>query len=318
MAMETKSNLLKALLLIAFCLICFGCSLMVGDIPFSQKDLFKTIFFYLRLPHTWNVFVIGCLLALSGYLSQIMLNNPLADPYTLGYSGAAGVFILLGMLLGFEGHWLILCGFIGTAISMLLLFLTAGDLRKITQARLLLAGITLAAGWGAILSLLLIATPLIQTKSFLFWLFGDPDNQQFPLFTLTSLLLGLLASTVLRKDLAVLSQGIVLAKTLGVNTEKLQLILCILSAFLTATAVTIGGTIGFIGLVVPHIARMLFKQNHFAIMMLAIIFLGGCLLLLADVLARTILAPEQLPIGIITTLLGIPCFVFLLKKDKQE
>lgn len=301
-----------------------GTSLFIGDISLSFHDFWRAlfdshsnlaqfIFFHMRLPHTLNAFVIGCLLALAGYLMQIMLSNPLADPYTLGTTGGAAVFTLIGMLIGLDGYWMIGASFIGSIISMLILFFIVGNLKEAAPSQLLLMGVVLSTGWGALLSLLLVLSPAGQTKSILYWLFGDIDSQQYPTFTVFCLLLGIGMSILLQKELHVLRQGSLLAKTLGVDTEKLQFKLILISSLLTACAVSMGGTIGFIGLIVPHLARMLLKTNQ-QLLLPCTLFMGGCLLLVADIFSRLIIAPEQLPIGVLTSFIGIPFFVWLSRK----
>lgn len=317
----TSTPLFKTLLLFSLCTISISLSLLIGDIHLTAKDLWlllggkgstlqEYIFFHLRLTHTLNTFVIGCLLALSGYLMQVLLANPLADPYTLGTSGGSAVFTLLGILCGIDGFYLIGCGFMGSLVSLLLLALLSGNLKNASSLQLSLIGVVLAAGWGAILNLLLILSPTAQTKSILYWLFGDVDSQQFPIFASISLIVGFVISLIFQNDLKILSQGQLLAKTLGVDTERLQRNLIILSALLTASAVSIGGTIGFIGLIVPHLSRMLFKTTHLSHLFCTLI-LGGTLLIAADIFARTLISPAELPIGLLTTLLGIPFFLFL-------
>jgi iron complex transport system permease protein len=306
----------------------FMVSLLIGEINFTLHDISlvligkgsqiqQYVFLQLRLPHTLNAFVIGCLLALSGYLMQITLNNPLADPYTLGSSGGACVFILLGSLFGFEGASLVGCSFLGSLIAFCLLLFLTGNLKQTTTIKLSLVGFILACGWGALLSLLLLAASPLQTKSILYWLFGEIDGQQYSLFSMTCLIFGLIYSQLMKQELNVIRHGYPLAQTLGVNVQTVQIKLILLSTLLTATAVSLGGAIGFIGLVIPHLARSMLKLN-FDFLLPCTVFLGGCLLLLADIVARLILKPEQLPIGIVTTLLGLPFFLYLSTRNQHE
>lgn len=317
----TDSQNLKIIILIGICLIFCITSLAIGDTGVDWSSLFnlkkttlqQEIFSKLRLPHTLNAFAVGGLLALAGFLMQSILANPLADPYTLGSSGGAAVFTLLAMLLGFEGSLLILASFIGALSNIVFLSFILGRLSQVPTAKLLLIGIVLAAAWGALLSLLLIIMPTIQTKPILFWLFGDIDYQHYLWLGLIGLLGAGLISLFIFDDLALTSQGVLLAKTLGVETEKLQLIVLLLCSFITATAVSLGGTIGFVGLIIPHCARLLHPRPGKK-MILYVIFLGGTLLLLADCVARIIIAPEQLPIGLVTTIIGIPFYLYLAKR----
>lgn len=317
----------KTSMLLSLVLILITSSLLTGDMAFTLKDVWlifnhhatdlqRVIFYDIRLPHTINTFIIGCLLAFSGYLMQILLANPLVDPYTLGTSGGASVFALLGLLLNANGYVLTAFCFAGSLISLFLLHLAVGELKKATAQQLVLMGMVLAAGWGSLLSLLLIIIPASQLKSTLFWLFGDIDNQQHPLLAITCLLFIFIQSTRLQPQLLILSQGTTLAKTLGVDTEKLQLKIILFSSLLTACAVSLGGMIGFVGLIVPHLARTLLSPGHF-LLLPGTTLLGGCLLLLADLAARSLVAPTQLPIGIMTAFIGIPVFIVMLRTKRS-
>ncbi len=317
----TDHQNLKMIILIGICFICCGVSIMIGDFDLNWQSIFtlsqtsiqKIIFFKVRLPHTLNAFAIGGLLALAGYLIQGMLANPLADPYTLGTCGGATVFTLLGLMLGLSGVTLIGASFLGALANLLVLWLLLGSMSQVPTAKLLLVGVVMAAFWGATVSLLLIIAPVGQTKPLLFWLFGDIDYQHYPWFALGMLLIAGIVSFFIAEDLKLASQGFLLAKTLGVNAERLQLIICLVSSFITALAVSLGGAIGFVGLIVPHCARFLQKRPSRKIIPL-VILLGGTLLVIADIFARILTPPEQLPVGLLTSLLGIPFFLYLSQK----
>ncbi|MBA2654300.1 MAG: iron ABC transporter permease [Gammaproteobacteria bacterium] len=325
--MVIRTNVFKFFCLISLSFLSLLISIFLGDTPITFHDLIATagghgtslqhfILFDLRLPHALNAFVIGCLLAFSGYLMQVMLSNPLADPYTLGSSGGAAVFTLLGLIAGLEGIWLVGCSFAGSIIAIGILLLASGNWISQMNGRMPLVGMVLAAGWGALLSLLLILSPTNQTRPILFWLFGDVDSQSFPLFSIISLGIAVIASIVLQKEINVLNHGALMAKTLGVEVKKLHIKLIVISSLLTAAAVSMGGTIGFIGLIVPHMTRKLINSHHY-LFPLCNLLLGGCLLLAADIISRIAIAPEQLPIGLFTTLLGIPLFIYLSRKGND-
>lgn len=313
---------LKLLILITLCVFCLVFSLLVGDsgldwntfnvIGIHTDLLQKDILTQIRLPHTLNAFAIGGLLALSGYLMQCLLGNPLADPFTLGTSGGAATFTLIGLMSGLNGLALLGASFLGALANMTFLILLVGRLSQAVTSKLLLVGVVLAAGWGALLSLLLVIAPALQTKSILFWMFGDIDYQSYPVLALIILLSSCFFAAMIARDLEIMSQGVPLAKTLGVETERLQTQVLILSSFITATAVSLGGTIGFLGLIVPHCTRLIL-QRFSRITIPFIVLLGGALIVIADLLARIVIAPEQLPIGLITTLIGIPFFLYLAK-----
>jgi len=244
----------------------------------------------------------------------VLVRNPLADPYVLGISGGAAVAALLAMLLGLGGIWLTGSAFGGALLAMALVFGLARGRGSWTPTRLLLTGVVLAAGWGAVISFILATSPDRNIRGMLFWLMGDLGYVQTPEPALFILLLGLLACWPLGRDLNILIRGELQAGALGINSGRLQITLFLLASFLTATAVVQAGSIGFVGLVIPHIMRLMGFTDH-RLLLPAAALAGGSLLVLADTLARTILAPQQLPVGIITALLGVPLFLYLLRRE---
>lgn len=298
-------------------------SLLLGTYTLTNHDLFaalfdqnaslnKQIIFTLRIPHTISAFIVGGTLGLAGTLIQIMLANPLADPYILGVSGGATVFTLTGMIMGVGGFFLTLLGYLGALITLTFIFVLAHGVKNSSSSRILLMGVMLASGWSAVTSLILALSPSTQFKTLLFWLLGDLDTSQSPYLGLFGLIIGFISSMLIAQKLNVLTLGPLQAKTLGLHTEHLQRFLLILSSFLTATIITMAGPIGFVGLLIPHITRILFPADH-RILIPASILLGGSLLTCADILARTLIAPQQLPVGIMTALIGVPTFLYLLR-----
>ncbi len=268
----------------------------------------------LRLTRALSAFATGGLLSLAGALMQVLVRNPLADPYVLGISGGAAVAALLAMLLGLGGVWLTGSAFGGALLAMALVFGLARGRGSWTPTRLLLTGVVLAAGWGAFISFILAISPDSNMRGMLFWLMGDLSFAHSPMPALFMLLLGLLVSWPLGRDLNVLIRGELQAGALGIDSSRIQTILFLLASLLTATAVVQAGSIGFVGLVIPHIMRLIGLTDH-RLLLPAAALAGGSLLVLADTLARTILAPQQLPVGIITALLGVPLFLYLLRRE---
>jgi len=172
----------------------------------------------------------------------------------------------------------------------------------------------MAAGWGAIISFVLIIAPPERIHGMLFWLMGDLsyDRELFPAYLFLGI--GLVLALPLANSLNVMTWGDLHAGALGINTSQLRLILFFLASLLTAGAVTLAGTVGFVGLVIPHLLRLIVGSEH-RILIPASVLAGGSLLVLADTLARTILAPQQLPVGIITALIGVPLFLYLLRRN---
>ena len=283
----------------------------------EQRTMAQQLVQELRLPRATGAFITGALLALAGALMQVLLRNPLADPYVLGVSGGAAVAALLAILFGAGGLMLSGSAFVGALLSMLLVFGLAHGKGSWTTTRLLLTGIVLAAGWGAAISFLLAISPDQTLRSMLFWLMGDLSYAQTTGSGFVILILGLTLSLSVARSLNILSQGELQAASLGVQTQRLRILIYVLASLLTASAVTLAGSVGFIGLVVPHLIRLLgFSDNR--ILLPAASLLGGSLLLLADTLARTIIAPQQLPVGVISAAIGVPMFLLLLYRGQVQ
>ncbi|HQT25698.1 MAG TPA: iron ABC transporter permease [Burkholderiales bacterium] len=308
----TSKKLLSVLSLLAIASLILALSAgsfgIAWDRVLQGSGLDYELFVHLRLPRAANAFTTGALLALSGALMQVMLRNPLADPYVLGISGGAAVAALFAMLLGFASPSL--AAFIGAMVSMLLVFGISGFER---QARLLLTGIVVASGWGALIALILSISPQAQLRGMLFWLMGNLNDSGSPYPGLIALFFGLLFVFPMAKDLNVLSRGDHLAMSLGVSVKHLQWKIYFICALLTSVAVMTAGSIGFVGLIVPHGLRKIGGRDH-RILLPGAALLGGTLLLLADTLARTAAAPQQLPVGAIMALIGVPIFLYLLAK----
>jgi len=269
----------------------------------------------LRLPRAFSAFAVGGLLALSGALLQVLLRNPLADPYGLGISGGAAVATLLSMLAGLGTGWLRGNAFLGAMLSMLIVFGLSRAGAAWTQNRLLLTGVVVAAGWGAVISLILAMAPAAQVQGMLFWLIGDLSYASQPGVAITALVIGLAVSLWLARPLNLLMRGENVAATLGENPARLRLMIYLLASLLTAMAVTLAGSIGFVGLIIPHILRLAGGSDHRFLLPASVLF-GGGFLTVADTLARSGAAPMQLPVGVLTALLGVPVFLFLLARTR--
>lgn len=315
---------LPLLFVLAICSLLLA--LLSGSVSLGWSELWATLggpqtelathnlILELRLTRALGAFATGGLLSLAGALMQVLVRNPLADPYILGISGGAAVAALLAMLLGLGGVWLTGSAFGGALLAMVLVFGLARGRGSWTPTRLLLTGVVLAAGWGALISFILAISPDSNIRGMLFWLMGDLSFVHSPMPALFMLLLGLLLSWPLGRDLNVLIRGELQAGALGIDSSRIQSILFLLASLLTATAVVQAGSIGFVGLVIPHIMRLIGLTDH-RLLLPAAALAGGSLLVLADTLARTILAPQQLPVGIITALLGVPLFLYLLRRE---
>jgi len=276
--------------------------------PATQDILLK-----LRLPRALAAFGTGAALALAGVMMQVLLRNPLADPYILGSSGGAAVAALTAMLAGGGALLVDASAFGGALGSTLLVFLIARHHGNWTPGRLLLTGVVIAAGWSAVISLLLSMAPAENLRGILFWLMGDFSfaGNSMPSLIVTACALGI--GFILAKSLNILATGDQQAALLGLRVRPVRICVYLLSALLTAVAVTTAGTVGFVGLVIPHLVRLISGRDHRSLLPGAALA-GGSLLVIADTVARTILAPRQLPVGAITAVIGVPIFLFLLSR----
>jgi len=248
-------------------------------------------------------------------LMQVLLRNPLADPYVLGLSGGAAVGALLAMLAGLGGLLVSGSAFAGALLSTLMVFGLAHGTGSWTPSRLLLTGVVVAAGWGAVITLMLAVSPAQRLPGMLYWLMGDVSYARSPWPALGLLALVCVLVLPLGRSLNVLARGPMQAAALGVSVRPLEWMIYILASLLTATAVTMAGSIGFVGLVVPHMLRLVLGNDQ-RLILPACALAGGALLVLADTLARVVIAPEQLPVGVITALLGVPTFLYLLYRSR--
>jgi iron complex transport system permease protein len=322
-----KSPALAALLaLTALGLLALLLSVAVGSVSISLQDLWavasgggsdlhRELIMSLRAPRALAAFSTGGLLALAGALMQVLLRNPLADPYVLGISGGAAVGALGAMLIG--GGLALVSGsaFAGALLSTLLVFGLAQGGGGWTPTRLLLTGVVVAAGWGAVITFMLTMSPADRLPGMLYWLMGDLSYARAPYAAWLVMILAVLLTLPLGRSLNVLARGPLQAAALGIAVKPLEWLVYVLASLLTAVAVTTAGSVGFVGLIVPHMLRLQLGNDQ-RIILPASVLAGGTLLTVADTLARTVMAPEQLPVGVITALLGVPTFLFLLHRNR--
>lgn len=294
--------------------------------PSASADTFSLLL-SLRVPRALTAFAVGALLALAGALMQILLRNPLADPYVLGLSGGSAAGALLSMLAALQLGWSARAvtapgALLGAAIAVVLLFgLVRQSLRHLSLSpllssqRLLLTGVMLAAGFGALISLALSIAPDSQLRGMVFWIIGDLDDARLLPLAAVVLVLALLWAVRHAASLNLLARGESFAQLLGVPVLRLRVMTLCAASAATAAAVAMAGTIGFVGLVVPHTLRLLIGNDQ-RLLLPASVLAGGIALTLADLLARTIVAPTQLPVGVITALVGVPVFLWLLARGR--
>lgn len=283
----------------------------------AHAGLADTIVLQLRLPRALTAFAVGGLLSLAGALLQVLLRNPLADPYILGVSGGAAAAALGALFVGLSGAWISGSAGAGALLSAAVVFGLSHARGSWSQTRLLLTGVVVAAGWGAVISFMLALSPDNTLQGMLFWLMGDLSRNTGPITGNLLLAAGLIACLPFARALNLLARGELNAAALGENVTFLRTGAYVVASLLTASAVTLAGGVGFVGLIVPHLMRLSAGNDHRTLLPNAVLF-GGTFLVLADTLARTVLAPRQLPVGVITALLGVPIFLFLLQRAHRS
>jgi iron complex transport system permease protein len=311
----------RLLLLAGLALTAMAAALALGSVALDWSALWRadddgiarSVLLELRLPRALTAFAVGALLAVSGCLMQVLLRNPLAEPYILGVSGGAAVGALALISLGAAASLVPLGAFGGALAAIVLVFALAGSDRSQAQTRLLLTGVVVAAGAGAATALLLALAPETQLRGMVFWLLGDLSASDTPLLGLLTLALALALVLPQARALNVLAHGEIGARALGVPVAGLRRLLYFAASACAAAAVASAGTIGFVGLLAPHLARLALGNDQ-RILLPGAALAGGALLTAADTLARTVVAPQQLPVGAITAILGVPLFLWLLAR----
>ncbi len=287
----------------------------------GRSSLYAEVVLGLRLPRAWTAFACGGLLAVAGALMQVLLRNPLADPYVLGLAGGAGVGALGAMLLGIGSVGVMGAAWVGALMSVAMVLWFGRDTfvgRSSGAAaddplRLLLIGVALATGWAALITLILALAPDASLRGLLFWLMGDLDGAVDFMVPLAGLIVVLIFTMFWARDLNVLTHGAQTAHALGVSVKRVRFLAMLLASCATALAVTTIGTVGFVGLIVPNALRLVFGNDQ-RFLLPASALAGGALLTLADTLGRTVVAPMQLPVGGVMAVLGAPVFMWILSR----
>lgn len=309
-----KHPLLTLLILTTALLASIAVSVCIGvsgiDLLGFDPETIQKILFDVRLPRVLGASLVGIGLAAAGCAMQGLFRNPMADPYILGTSsggalGAACAIVFLG------GLFLPVFAFIGSLVSTLLVYLVAKRNGRMAVETVLLSGIAISLFLSAMLSFIMYLSGNGLHK-IMFWTMGGLWNMAWSDVAIGLLILaGCAVLFFFSRDLNILTLGEEDAIHLGVNTERLKKLLLLISAFITAIAVSISGCIGFIGLIIPHIMRIFTGPDH-RILLPASMIAGAILLLWADTLARTL--PTEIPVGIITAFLGAPFFIYLLRR----
>jgi len=324
--------LARLVLLAAMTVVIVALAVRVGAVSLRTADLFAalgghgdpatvTIVRELRLPRALQSALVGAALAVSGAVFQALVRNPLAEPYTLGVSSGAAVGAVATVATGLSVQFvwaLPAAAFLGAVLSMLMVFRIAFSVtghRSLDTRVLLLAGVVVSAFLVAIVWLVLTFADTESVRAAIFWMMGSNAGASWRSVGILAVCFapGLAILCALARPLNLLSIGEPTAAYLGTSVERTKLMAFGTATLLTAASVAVSGTIGFVGLIIPHTIRLLWGSDHRGLLPCSALA-GAAFLTAADLLARTIAGANELPIGIVTALIGVPCFVWLLRR----
>jgi iron complex transport system permease protein len=331
---KNLKNKIFLFLVIFLILIFFFClSVGTGKVPLHEEiytllhphhsSTYQIIIWKIRIPRILLGMIVGAGLAASGCVFQGLLRNPLADPYTLGVSGGAAFGVTLGTISGlskfFGFYWIPICAFLGALLSIFLVYLVASK-KYFSIPGLILGGVILGFLFSSLVLLIFAITETNKIHSIIRWLMGDLSSTEIGLIKVIALFVftGIFLLFLFSRHIDVLTLGDEKATYLGVEIKQTKKMLFVITSLITGACVAGGGIVGFVGLLIPHIMRQFTGPTH-KFLIPASILSGAIFLVLADTLARTIIAPVELPVGVITGILGGSfLLVFLLKTKKWE
>ena len=286
----------------------------------SERSMSEKIIMNIRAPRVLMALLTGSGLAISGVTFQGLFKNPMGDPFVLGVSSGAALGATIGLIFNLEkGNYILitLLAFGGAIVTLILVYNVARVGNKMPIEILLLSGIAISFLCNSLISLIMILKKEAMDK-IIYWTLGSLNTSSYKQILLIAPIVVLGSLFIYRryKDLNILSMGEEDAYSLGVEVEKVKKELIIISSLIVATLVSVTGIIGFVGLIIPHIARMIVGSNHRELIPFSFI-LGALFLVVCDTISRTIIAPGELPVGAVTALLGAPYFMYLLWKKKR-
>jgi len=277
----------------------------------------KTIIFSIRLPRVIFAGLVGASLSCAGVIFQALLRNPLADPFILGISGGSAVGAIIGIMLGLGSVPFGIPGlaFLGAVLTVILVFLIGKSSKELNSTTMLLAGVIVNAFFSAVIMFLISISSNADLHNIAFWLMGNLSMVNWTTIAFEGILLlfGFAIIYSYARPLNLIVIGEETAMQLGVNVERTKIVLFLVGSLITGLAVAFSGIIGFVGLVIPHIMRMLFGPDHRLLLPASLLF-GASFLIATDTIARTLIPHSELPVGVITALLGAPYFIYLLRR----
>lgn len=297
-------------------------SIIKGAISLSLPELFSDQnrqILQLRLARVILALVCGAGLSVSGVILQAILRNPLAEPYLLGTSSGAGLGAVIALTIGISGSYMPVAAFAGAMLSTLLVYNLSKRSGKIGIQSLILSGVVISIAFSAIIVFLISTYNRESLHGITWWLWGSLEVFDYKLLSIVSIIVfsGVFMAYSFSKDLNAVSIGEEEATHLGINVEWLKKILLLLVALITASIISVCGIIGFVGLVIPHMTRLLVGPNH-KLLIPASCLLSAVFMLLCDLISRTLFAPSEIPIGVVTAIVGAPAFIFLLKRSEAN
>ena len=297
--------------------------LIGGIIPETWEPLEQNIILGLRLARVCLGMVVGASLAVCGVTMQALVRNELADPFILGVSNGAAAFATLGMLFGafsFLGTYsLSISAFIGSAVTIIFVYTISRVRGRINITQLLLSGVAISMIMDGVTNVITLSAPnALGLHNAEFWMAGSLAGARWAYLTLplAVLVLCMLVLMLNYRGLNLLLLGDESAGVLGVNVRRLQKLLVIVASLMAGVTIAVSGSIGFVGLMVPHFTRMIVGGDHKKVLPVSAL-LGGILVVWVDVAARTVIAPEELPVGILTAIIGGPIFIWMLKRSNR-
>jgi len=311
---------LRASLIILFSvlILSFIIAILKGSVDILAKDLLlkeSRVILILRILRVFTAIVVGSGLSVSGIVLQSIMKNPLADPYLLGTSSGAGVGAVIATVLCISSIYLPFAAFVGAIISVIIVYNLAKQNNKINTQSLILSGVIVSIALSAI-TVFIISTSGSETlHSVSWWLWGSLQVYDFGLLAVvtTIVLTGVISVYIFSQDLNALSLGDEDAVHLGVDADKVKRILIIIVSLIVSSIVCISGTIGFVGLIIPHLMRFIVGPNH-RILIPTSCIAASIFMVICDLLSRIIMPPLEIPIGVITAVLGAPVFIILLRR----
>ncbi len=303
------------------------CRTLLSQLPFADitptwPATTGTIILEIRLPRVILAGLVGAALAIAGATYQGLFRNPLADPYLIGVAQGASLGAVIGFLLPFDWQGMGFgsipaLAFIGAMISVAIVYSLARVGKTLPVTTLILAGVALGALWGSIVSYLII-TSKEKIHGIMFWLMGSFSLSEWSevKVVLPYVVVGVATILIYSRSLNVMQLDEEQAQQLGINVEKVKLILLAAATLITAAAVSFVGIIGFVGIIIPHAVRLIWGPDYRFLLPLSVLS-GAIFLVLADLIARTALAPVEIPIGVITAICGVPFFLYLLRRRKR-